>query len=135
MIKIKKKLLTELKQLKIRQRCIEKNINCSIKLDNVFFLELDDLELEFLKSVEKLKTKNEKEFQIAGIESKSIVQECILKVHQFQKNILHFEDNLTNNISSPRSNLLNIMAEINNLLSENLYIFNKELSSLKFKTF
>lgn len=133
MTKIKKKLLTELKQLKIRQRCIEKNIICSIKLED-----LDDLELEFLKSVEKLKVENEKDYQIAGIESKTIVQECVLKVHQFQRNILQFDVNLTNispgsNNSSPRSNLLNIMAEINILLSENLYICNQELSSLKFK--
>lgn len=133
MTKIKKKLLTELKQLKVRQRCIEKNIICSIKLDD-----LDDLELEFLKSVEKLKVENEKDYRIAGIECKTIVQECVLKVHQFQRNILQFDVNLTNispgsNNSSPQSNILNIMAEINILLSENLYVCNKELSSLKFK--
>ncbi|CAO1381790.1 unnamed protein product [Diamesa tonsa] len=133
MTKVKKKLLTELKQLKIRQRCIEKNIICSIKLED-----LDDLELEFLKSVEKLKAENEKDYRIAGNESKTVVQECVLKVHQFQRNILQFDVNLTNispgsNNSSPRSNLLNIMAEINVLLSENLYICNQELSSLKFQ--
>lgn len=132
MTKIKKKLLTELKQLKLRQRCIEKSIIGSIKLND-----LDDLELEFLKSVEKLKAENEKDYQIAGIESKTVVKECVLKVHQFQRNILQFDVNLINispgSNSSPRSNLLNIMAEINILLSENLYICNQELSSLKFK--
>ncbi|CRK89225.1 CLUMA_CG002984, isoform A [Clunio marinus] len=124
--KVKRKLLAELKQLKIRQKCVEKNITWSIKLKDV-----EDDELEFLKSVEKMKTQFEKNYKANVNDAKSTVKECLTKVHQFQKTIANYEEDL---LAARPSELLKTMAEINVLLSENLYICNKEMASLKFQS-
>lgn len=123
--KAKRKLLAELKQLKIRQKCLEKNVSWPIKLE-----ELEDDELEFLKAVEKLKVENEKNHKIAMEDAKAAAKECITRVHQFQRTISNYDEVA---ISARPSELLKIMAEINILLSENLYICNKEMASLKYR--
>lgn len=124
--KVKRKLLAELKQLKIRQKCVEKSITWPIKLND-----LEDDELEFLKIVEKMKTDNEKRFKAASNESYKTTQECLSKVHKFQETISTYDDEV---IASRPSEILKVMAEINLLISENLYICNKEMTSLKFQS-
>lgn len=123
--KTKRKLLAELKQLKIRQRCVEKSIAWPIKLN-----ELEDDELEYLKTVEKTKTENEKNYKIAASDAKATAQECLKRVHQFQQTISNYDEAV---IAARPSELLKIMAEINILLSENLYICKKEMASLKYR--
>lgn len=123
--KTKRKLLAELKQLKIRQKCVEKNIFWPIKLS-----ELEDDELDFLKSVEKMKTENEKNHQKGMNDAKSTARECLTRVHKFQRTISHYDEAT---ISARPSELLKTMAEINILLSENLYICNQEMASLKYR--
>lgn len=123
--KAKRKLLAELKQLKIREKCIEKSMTWPIKLS-----ELEDDELEFLKIVEKLKTENENNYRINVNEAKTIAKECLLRVHQLQNTISTYDEAL---LAARPSDLLKVMAEINILLSENLYICNKEIASLKFQ--
>lgn len=123
--KTKRKLLTDLKQLKIRQKCIEKSITWPIKLS-----ELEDDELDFLRAVEKLKAENERNYKISKDDAKSTARECLSKVHNFQRTISNYEDV---EISARPSQLLKIMAEINILLSENIYICNKEMASLKYR--
>lgn len=123
--KTKRKLLAEFKQLKIRQKCVEKNVSWPIKLN-----ELEDDELDFLKAVEKLKAENEKNYKSAKEEAKTTAKECITRVHQFQRTISNYDEEM---ISARPSELLKIMAEINILLSENLYICNKEMASLKYR--
>lgn len=123
--KVKRKLLADLKQLKIRQKCVEKNIAWPIKLN-----ELEDDELEFLKAVEKLKTENEKNYKISKTDAKSAGGECLMRVRQFQQTISNYDDAV---IAARPSELLKTMAEINILLSENLYICNKEMTSLKYR--
>jgi hypothetical protein len=104
---------------------VEKNITWPIKLN-----ELEDDELEFLKSVEKLKAENEKNYKISMNDAKSTAKDCLTRVHQFQRTISSYDDTV---ISARPSELLKIMAEINILLSENLYICNKEMASLKYR--
>lgn len=123
--KAKRKLLAELRQLKIRQKCVEKNISWPIKLN-----ELEDDELEFLKLVEKVKTDNEKNYKISMIDAKSSLKECFTRVHQFQRTISNYDEA---EISTRPSELLKTMAEINILLSEHLYVCNKEMTSLKYQ--
>lgn len=123
--KTKRKLLAELKQLKIRQRCVEKNITWSIKLG-----ELEDDELDFIKTVEKLKTENEKNYKLSLTEAESSARECFKKVHEFQRTISNYDEAV---ISARPSELLTTMAEINILLSEHLYVCNKEMASLKYR--
>lgn len=121
----KRKLLAELKQLKIRQRCLEKNITWPIKLN-----ELEDDELEFLRSVEKTKTENEKNYKANMNDARSSVKECFERVHDFQKSVSNYDEAV---LSARPSELLKTMAEINILLSENLYVCNKEMASLKYR--
>lgn len=123
--KAKRKFLSELKQLKIRQKCAEKGITWPIKL-----CDLEDDELEFLKAVEKMKADNEKRYKQSLNEAKCTVHECLRKVHKFQQTISHYEED---ELASRPSELLRVMAEINILLSENLYVCNKEMTSLKFQ--
>jgi hypothetical protein len=123
--KAKRKLLSELKQLKIRQRCVEKTISWPIKLND-----LEDDELEFLRAVEKIKTANEKNFQVSQTEAKATVMECLRKVHNLKETISSYDEDL---IASRPSELLKTMADINILLSENLYVCSKELTSLKYQ--
>jgi hypothetical protein len=123
--KAKRKLLADLKQLKIRQKCVERNIAWPIKLN-----ELEDDELDFLRSVEKMKSENEKNYKISMNDAKSSSKECLTRVHQFQRTISSYDDAV---IAAKPSELLKTMAEINILLSENLYICNKEMSSLKYR--
>lgn len=123
--KTKKKLLAELKQLKIRQKCIEKNITWPIKLN-----ELEDDDLEYWRAVEKMKTENEKNHKVNVEETKALVKECFTKVHQFQQTISNCDDHI---IAARPAELLKTMAEINILLSENLFICHKELASLKYQ--
>lgn len=121
----KRKLLAELKQLKIRQRCLEKNITWPIKLN-----ELEDDELEFLRSVEKTKTENEKNYKVNMNDAKTSVKECFERVRDFQKTVSNYDEAM---LSARPSELLKTMAEINILLSENLYVCNKEMTSLKYR--
>lgn len=123
--KAKRKLLAELKQLKIRQKCIEKNIAWPIKLN-----ELEDDELEFLKAVERLKADNEKLCKVGASDAKATAREAFTRVHQFQQKISGYDEAV---ISARPSELLKIMADINILLSENLYICNEEMKSLKYR--
>jgi hypothetical protein len=124
--KTKRKLLADLKQLKIRQKCVEKNISWPIKLN-----ELEDDELDFLKSVEKMKTENEKNIKISLNDAKSTGKECLTRVHQFQTTISNYDDAV---IAARPSELLQTMAEINILLSENLFICNQEMNSLRYRS-
>lgn len=119
--------MADLKQLKIRQKCVEKNITWPIKLS-----ELEDDELEFLKSVEKLKDENEKNFKLNLDDAKSTVKESLKRVHQFQNTVSSLDDAV---IAARPSDLLKTMADINVLLSENLYICNKEITSLRFQNY
>jgi hypothetical protein len=123
--KTKRKVLAELKQLKIRQKCVEKNISWPIKLS-----ELEDDELDFLRSVERMKTENEKNYKLNINDAKSSAKDCLTKVHQFQRTIANYDEAV---IAARPSELLKTMAEINILLSENLYICNKEMQSLKYR--
>lgn len=123
--KEKQKLLAELKQLKIRQKCLEKSDTWAIKLN-----ELEDDELIFLKSVEKTKTENEKNFKLSLEEAKSSVQECFKKVHDFQRTVSNYDADM---LAAKPSELLKTMADINILLSEQLYLCNKEMASLKYQ--
>ena len=123
--KTKQKLLADLKQLKIRQKCVEKNITWPIKLN-----ELEDDELDFLKSVEKTKMENEKNYKHNLVEANSSIKECFKIVHDFQKTISSYDEAV---ISARPSELLKTMAEINILLSEHLYMCNKEMASLKYR--
>lgn len=123
--KVRKKILSELKQLKIRQKCVEKNLTWPIKLN-----ELEDDELDFLKSFEKMKTEMEINFKITVTDAKAAARDCLSKVHQFQRTISNYDEAT---IAARPSELLKTMAEINILLSENLYICNKEMVSLKYQ--
>lgn len=123
--KAKRKFLTELKQLKVRQKCIERNIKWPIKLNN-----LEDDELEFLKIVEKLKSDNEKNVKFAANEAKTTVQNCFIEIHKFIETVSNHEEDMGD---AKTSDLLKIMAEINAQLSENIYVCNKELASLKYQ--
>lgn len=124
--KAKRKFLAELKQLKVRQKCAEKAITWPIKLSD-----LEDDELEFLKAVEKMKADNEKRYKQSLNEARSTVHECLRKVHKFQQTISHYDEDY---LASRPSALLKTMAEINILLSENLYVCTKEMTSLKFQS-
>lgn len=123
--KTKRKLLAELKQLKIRQKCVEKNISWPIKLS-----ELEDDELEFLRSIEKLKAENEINFKNIASDARSAAKECFTKVHQFKRTISNYDEAV---IAARPSELLKTMADINVLLSENLYICNQEMTSLHYQ--
>ena len=123
--KTKRKLLAELKQLKIRQKCIEKGITWPIKLN-----ELEDDELDFLRSVEKLKTSNEKNYKASKDDTRTTVKECLNMVHEFQRTISNYDEEV---IAARPADLLKTMAEINILLSENLFICHKEITSLKYQ--
>jgi hypothetical protein len=144
MAKSKRALLDELKQLKVRQRCIERNI---VLPSPAKYKDLDNDELEAYKEVDRLKINTEKSFIVFQDECKMIVRDCMFRVKKFQNNIINFDKSNFDKISqissepiiiptSPtniRSSFLNTMAELNILLSENLYIANKELTSLRYK--
>lgn len=120
--KEKRKLLAEIKQLKVRQKCIEK----SMKLPKLNDLEED--ELEFLKEVEKLKAQNEKRLRQTEAEAKATIQESFGKIHKFIETVSNHNEKL--GVTKP-SDLLRTMSEINAQLTENLFISKKELASLK----
>jgi hypothetical protein len=122
--KAKRKFLAELKQLKIRQKCIEKSLVWPKLTD------LEENELEFLKEVEKLKTANEKNSRMLANEAKSTALKCFQEIHTLIKTVSNLGDELP---ESRPSELLKVMADINVKLSENLYICNKELTSLKYQ--
>jgi hypothetical protein len=121
--KAKRRLLSDLKQLKIRQKCVEKNVTWPIKLND-----LEDDELEFLKTVEMMKAEKDKEFKINFSETKSTVKECLSKIHELQRTVADCDEAL---LATRPSDLLKTMADINILLSENLFICDKEIKSLR----
>lgn len=123
--KAKRKFLAELKQLKIRQKCIEKSLIWPKLTD------LEENELEFLRDVEKLKTANDKNSRMLGNEAKTTVLKCFQEIHNLIKTVSNLGDELP---ESRPSELLKVMADINVKLSENLYICNKELTSLKYQS-
>ena len=93
--------------------------------------------------MDSLKIRQDKNFQLYNEESKSIVKDCLTKVKKFQANVVKFDLQqleISANISdlprdssskSLRGLVLKMMAEINIMLSENLYVCTKELASLK----
>lgn len=123
--KAKRKFFAELKQLKIRQKCIEKN-QVWPKLTD-----LEENELEFLREVEKMKTATEKNSRMLACEAKTSTIKCFKEIHNLIKTISNLGDELP---ESRPSELLKVMADINVQLSENLYICNKELKSLKYQS-
>lgn len=123
--KAKRKLLSELKQLKIRQKCIERSLKWPVKLND-----LEDDELEFLKVVEKTKSENEKNVKIAANEAKATAENCFREIHMFIETVSNQEDDFSD---SKPSSLLKVMAYINTQLSENLYVCSQELASLKYQ--
>lgn len=123
--KAKRKLLSELKQLKIRQKCIERNLKWPVKLND-----LEDDELEFLKVVEKIKSENEKNVRVAANEAKTTAENCFREIHMFIETVSNQDDDFSD---SKPSALLQVMAAINIQLSENLYVCSKELASLKYQ--
>lgn len=123
--KAKRKLLSELKQLKIRQKCIERSLKWPVKLND-----LEDDELEFLKVVEKIKSENEKNVRVAANEAKTTAENCFREIHMFIETVSNQDDDFSD---SKPSALLQVMAAINIQLSENLYVCSKELASLKYQ--
>lgn len=125
--KTRKKVLDELKQLKVRQKCIEKGISFSAttKME-----ELDDEEMKFCKALDKLKIDCDKNQMMIEKESKGIAREILTKIHRFKKTLIEGDDSL---ITTHSSDMLEIIAEINSLISENSYICEKEIESLKFQ--
>lgn len=123
--KAKRKLLSELKQLKIRQKCIERSLKWPVKLND-----LEDDELEFLKVVEKIKSENEKNVRVAANEAKTTTENCFREIHMFIETVSNQDDDFSD---SKPSALLQVMAAINIQLSENLYVCSKELASLKYQ--
>lgn len=123
--KAKRKLLSELKQLKIRQKCIERSLKWPVKLND-----LEDDELEFLKVVEKIKSENEKNVRVAANEAKTTAENCFREIHMFIETVSNQDDDFSD---SKPSALLQVMAAINIQLSENIYVCSKELASLKYQ--
>lgn len=123
--KAKRKLLSELKQLKIRQKCIERSLKWPVKLND-----LEDDELEFLKVVEKIKSENEKNVRVAANEAKTTAENFFREIHMFIETVSNQDDDFSD---SKPSALLQVMAAINIQLSENLYVCSKELASLKYQ--
>lgn len=123
--KAKRKLLSELKQLKIRQKCIERSLKWPVKLND-----LEDDELEFLKVVEKIKSENEKNVRVAANEAKTTAENCFREIHMFIETVSNQDEDFSD---SKPSALLQVMAAINIQLSENLYVCSKELASLKYQ--
>lgn len=123
--KAKRKLLSELKQLKIRQKCIERSLKWPVKLND-----LEDDELEFLKVVEKIKSENEKNVRVAANEAKTTAENCFREIHMFIETVSNQDDDFSD---SKPSALLQVMAAINIQLSENLYVCSQELASLKYQ--
>lgn len=123
--KAKRKLLSELKQLKIRQKCIERSLKWPVKLND-----LEEDELEFLKVVEKLKSENEKNVKAAANEAKTSAENCFREIHMFIDTVSNQEDDFSD---SKPSALLRVMADINIQLSRNLYVCSQELASLKYQ--
>lgn len=123
--KAKRKLLAELKQLKIRQKCIEKSIKWPVKLND-----LEEDELEFIKVVEKLKSQNEKNSKNSANEAKKTALNCFREIHDFIETVSNQDEGFS---ESKPSDLLKIMADINLKLSENLFVCSKELASLKYQ--
>lgn len=93
--------------------------------------------------MDSLKITQEKNLQLYQEEAISIVRDCASKVKKFQANVVKFDLQqleISSNISdlprdcndkSFRGVVLKMMAEINIMLSENLYVCTKELASLK----
>lgn len=111
----------------------------------VKLFDADKEELQLMKDIEHLKQNCEKSYIDYEDECKAVVKDSLHKVKKFQNNLLNFERNRFDQISSLsiesiptnpnelRGTFLNMAAEINILLSENLYICNKELTSLKYQ--
>lgn len=93
--------------------------------------------------MDSLKIHQEKNLIHYQEEAKSIVKDCIFKVKRFQTNVVKFDlqqlEISANTSDLPRDSsdksfrglVLKMMAEINIMLSENLYVCTKELASLK----
>lgn len=101
-------------------------------------------ELQLVKEIENLKNNSEKSCEEYEEECKLVAKESLRKVKKFQLNLLNFEQNRFDQISTLsnesmpkegnlRCNFLNMAAEINIALSENLYVCNKELTSLQYQ--
>lgn len=123
--KTRKKVLDELKQLKIRQRCIEKGINTLTKMD-----EFDEEEKKFYISLDKLRSELEANQKQSEREAKATLRDLTSKIHKLKKTIMDRDDLV---ITTPSSDLLTAIAEINTITSENLFVCEKELESLKYQ--
>jgi hypothetical protein len=123
--KTRKKVLDELKQLKIRQRCIEKGIKSLTKMD-----EFDEEEKKFYNSLDKLQVELETNHKQSEREAKVIFRELTSKIHKLKKTIMDRDDLV---ITTPSSDLLTAIAEINTIVSENTFLCEKELESLKYQ--
>lgn len=125
--KTRKKILDELKQLKVRQKCIEKGTCPSVtaKME-----ELDEDEKKFCNSLDKLKIDYEKNQTIVTTEAKALAKEVLQKIHKFKRTIIEGDDTM---MTTRSSDILDIIADINSIISENVFICDKEMSSLKFQ--
>lgn len=123
--KTRKKVLDELKQLKIRQRCIEKGISTLTKMD-----EFDEEEKKFYTSLDKLRSELETNQKQSEREAKATLRDLTSKIHKLKKTIMDRDDLV---ITTPSSDLLTAIAEINTITSENLFVCEKELESLKYQ--
>lgn len=123
--KARKKVLDELKQLKIRQRCIEKGVNSLVRLE-----EFEEDEKKFYNSLEKLRSEFENNHKQNERESKAIAREILSKIHKLKKTIVERDDLI---VTTPSSDLLAAIADINTFVSENSFICEKEMESLKYQ--
>lgn len=124
--KTRKKLLDELKQLKIRQRCIEKGLSTLVKMDSEF----DEEEKKFYNSLDKLRDELATNHKQSEREAKGVYRELTSKIHKLKKTIMDRDDLM---ITTPGSDLLTAIAEINTTVSENTFLCEKELESLKYQ--
>lgn len=123
--KTRKKVLDELKQLKIRQRCIEKGINTLTKMD-----EFDEEEKKFYILLDKLRSELETNQKQSEREARATLRDLTSKIHKLKKTIMDRDDLV---ITTPSSDLLTVIAEINTITSENLFVCEKQLESLKYQ--
>lgn len=123
--KTRKKVLDELKQLKIRQRCIEKGINTLTKMD-----EFDEEEKKFYILLDKLRSELETNQKQSEREARATLRDLTSKIHKLKKTIMDRDDLV---ITTPSSDLLTAIAEINTITSENLFVCEKQLESLKYQ--
>lgn len=123
--KTRKKVLDELKQLKIRQRCIEKGINTLTKMD-----EFDEEEKKFYILLDKLRSELETNQKQSEREARVTLRDLTSKIHKLKKTIMDRDDLV---ITTPSSDLLTAIAEINTITSENLFVCEKQLESLQYQ--